>query len=96
MSRAATAAKAASRAAQQREGVSQAAESLGLLRQKYIDLQAKFQLEIEKVDAALRPESLVFESTSIRPKKTDITVERVVLAWLPYYAGTEGRIEAAY
>ena len=58
VSRASTAAKAATRAAQQREGVSQAAESLGSLRQKYTELQAKFQLEIEKVDAALRPESL--------------------------------------
>ena len=72
MSRAATAAKAASRAAQQREGASQAAESLTSLRQKYTDLQAEFQLEIEKVDAALRPESLVLEPSPIRPRKTDI------------------------
>jgi hypothetical protein len=96
VSKASTAAKAATRAAQQREGVSQAADSLGLLRQKYTDLQAKFQLEIEKIDAALRPESLIFESSSIRPKKTDITIERVVLAWLPYHVGTEGQVEAAY
>ena len=87
VSRAATAAKAASRAAQQREGASQAAGSLESLRQKYTDLQAKFQREIEKVDAALRPESLIFESSSIRPRKTDITVERVVLAWMPYHVG---------
>ena len=79
-----------------RMGVSQAAESLGSLRQKYTELQAKFQLEIEKVDAALRPESLVFEPSAIRPKKTDITVERVVLAWMPYHVGVGGQIEAAY
>ena len=96
VSRAATAAKAASRAAQQRDGASQAAESLESLRQKYTDLQAKFQLEIEKVDAALRPEALVFEPSPIRPRKTDITVERVVLAWMPYHVGAGGRMEAAY
>ena len=88
--------KAASRAAQQRDGASQAAGSLELLRQKYNELQAKFQLEIEKLDAALRPEALVFAPLPIRPRKTDITVERVVLAWMPYHVGTEGRMEAAY
>jgi hypothetical protein len=96
VSRAATAAKAATRAVQQRDGASQAAESLESLRQKYIDLQAKFQLEIEKLDAALRPESLVLQASPIRPKKTDITVERVVLAWMPYHVNADGRLEPAY
>jgi hypothetical protein len=96
VSRAAAAAKAANRAAQQRGGASQAAESLALLRQKYTDLQAKFQREIEDIDAALRPEALVLEPSSIRPRKTDITVERVVLAWLPHYLDAGGRLEAAY
>jgi hypothetical protein len=96
ITRAATAAKAASRAAQQRGDASQAAGSLETLRQKYDDLQAKFQKEIELLDSALRPEALVLEPSPLRPKKTDITVERVVLAWMPYQAGTEGRMEAVY
>jgi hypothetical protein len=96
VSRAATAAKAATRAAQQRGGASQVAESLASWREKYTKLQAEFQSEIEKVDAALRPEALVFEPSSIRPRKTDITVERVVLAWMPYHVGAGGRVEAAY
>jgi Helicase HerA, central domain len=96
VSRAATAAKAASRAAQQRDGASQVAGSLELLRQKYTDLQAKFQLEIEKLDAALRPELLILEPSPIHPRKTDITVEQVVLAWMPYHVEAGGRLEAAY
>jgi hypothetical protein len=96
ISRAATAAKAATRAAQQRGGADQAAGSIESLRQKYTDLQSKFQLEIEKLDAALRPESLQLVSTPIRPKKTDINVERVVLAWMPYHIDAQGRLEAAY
>jgi hypothetical protein len=96
VSRATAAAKAASRAAQQRGGANQTAESLESLRQDYTELQSKFQEEIAKLDAALRPESLLLEPLAIRPKKSDITVERVVLAWLPYHANAEGRIEAAY
>ncbi len=96
VSHAATAAKAATRAAQQRGGASQAAGTLESLRQEYTELQSEFQEKIAKLDTALRPESLVFEPLPIRPKKTDITVERVVLAWVPYHVNPAGRIEAAY
>ncbi len=94
--RATTAAKAATRAAQQREDASQVAASLDSLRQKHDDLQAKFQQEIETMAAALRPEALVLELLPIRPKKTDLTIEKVVLAWMPYQVGSEGRAEAVY
>jgi len=96
MARAATVAKAATRAVQQRGDAGQAAGSLESLRRKHDELQAKFQAEIETMDAALRPEALVFEPLPLRPKKTDITIERVVLAWMPHQAGAEGRLEAVY
>jgi len=96
VARAATAAKAATRAAQQRGDAGQAAGSLESLRRKYDELQAKFQAEVETTDAALRPEALVLEPLPLRPKKTDITIERVVLAWMPHQAGAEGLLEAVY
>ena len=94
--RATTAAKAATRAAQKSDDVSQAASSLDALRQKHDNLQVKFQAEIESMAAALRPEALALEPLPIRPRKTDITVEKVVLAWLPYQVCGEGRTEAVY
>jgi hypothetical protein len=96
VSRAAAAAKAASRAAQQRGGAGQVALSLESLRQEYTELQAKFQDKIAELDTALRPESLVLAPLPIRPKKSDITVERVVLAWMPYHVHAGGPTEAAY
>jgi len=94
--RATSAAKAATRAAQQRGDVSQAAASLDSLRQKHDDLQAKFQREIESMAAALRPEALVLEPLPIRPKKTDITIEKVVLAWMPYQVDGAGQVAAVF
>ncbi len=94
--KATTAAKAATRAAQQRGDVSQAASSLDELRRKHDDLQARFQEEIEAMAAALRPEALVLEPLPIRPKKTDLTVEKVVLAWMPYQIDGQGHAEAVY
>ncbi len=96
VSKAATAAKAATRAVQQRGDASQAYLSLDTLRQQYTELQTKFQQEIETVDTALRPEILAIEPYPIRPRKTDITIERVALAWLPQYVGPDGHMEAAY
>jgi len=94
--RATTAAKAASRAAQRRGEAGQAASELESLRQEQDDLQGKFQEEIEAMAASLRPEALVLEPLPLRPKKGDITIERVVLAWMPYQVGAEGRTEAVY
>jgi hypothetical protein len=96
VTRAASAAKAAGRAVQQRGDVGQAADSLEASVRKHDDLEAKFQEEVEALVAALRPESLKLEQVALRPKKTDITVERVVLAWMPYQIQTGGQTVAAY
>jgi len=84
VTRATSAAKAAGRAVQKRSSVSQAEDSLEVSQRKHIELEVNFQKEVEALVAALRPESLELEPVALRPKKTDITVERVVLAWMPY------------
>ena len=96
VTRATTVVKAASRAAQRRGEAGQAASELESLRQEHDDLQGKFQEEIEAMAASLRPEALALEPLPLRPKKGDITIERVVLAWMPYQIGAEGRTEAVY
>jgi len=60
------------------------------------DLQVEFQSKIEEIHSALRPEALELEPFCLRPKKTDITVEKVVLAWMPYLVGADGKLEPAY
>ena len=91
-----TAAKAAIACSTAAGDVSQAAAAVDSLRREHDDLFAEFQQKIESMAAALRPEALVLEAVPIRPRKTDITVEKVVLAWMPYQAAVEGRIEAAF
>jgi phage host-nuclease inhibitor protein Gam len=94
VTRAASAAKATGRAAQQRGQVNRAEETIGALQQKYASLQASFQDEITALDATLRPEALLLTPVPLRPKKADITVERVVLAWIPWKIGTQRRLKA--
>jgi hypothetical protein len=96
VTRVTNAAKKTTRAAQQRGDVGQAASELESLRQERDELQARFQEEVEAMATSMRPEALVLEPTPLRPKKGDITIERVVLAWMPYQISGEGRTEAVY
>jgi hypothetical protein len=94
--RAASAAKAASRAAQQRGDIGRAEGSLEALQSKYEKLEADFQEEASEIAPPIRPEVVALERLPIRPKKADITVEQVVLAWTPWKVGAGGRPEPAY
>ena len=96
VTRAASAARAAGRAAKEHGDIDSAGVSLEVLQRKYAALDAKFREEVGQLDAALRPEALALERLPIRPRKADITVEQVVLAWTPWKVGAHGRPEPAY
>jgi hypothetical protein len=94
--RAASAAKAAGRAAQQHGDIGRAEGSLEALRRKYAKLEAEFHEEVSQITPPLRPEAVAMVPLPIRPRKTDITVEQVVLAWTPWKVGAVGGPEPAY
>jgi hypothetical protein len=96
VTKAASAARTAGRAVQKRSELDQAAESLDTLHQKYTELELEFRAEVEELVAALRPEAVALESVPLRPKKADITVEQVVLAWTPWKVRSDGKAEAGY
>lgn len=77
---AASAARAASRAAQQHSDIGRAAGEVEALEAKKAELAAQVQSEIDALEAANRQAPL--ESYAVRPKKTDIAVRKVVLAWV--------------
>jgi uncharacterized protein DUF87 len=79
--RAATAARAASRAAQQRGDVAQAEETVEAVQDRIAELESKLKSDLEKLDLATAPESFSIERVELRPKKADISVEPVALVW---------------
>jgi hypothetical protein len=83
VNRAGTAARAAGRAYQQRGDIGQASENVGALQSKLAELEARLQEEIEEITRATAPDALEITEIALKPKKADITVERVVLAWKP-------------
>ena len=53
------------------------------LEEKLSAMEAEVAEEFEKIRLAAIPASLVLESIDVPAKKTAITVEDVVLAWVP-------------
>jgi hypothetical protein len=83
--RAASAMRAAGRATRDHGDIEHAEETVESLQQRLSDLEAEFQQEVDKIDAAIKPEALVIEPLVIRAKKSEIAIERVALAWLPWF-----------
>ena len=81
--RAATSMRSASRATRHQADVVHAEESLSDLEEKLATLEGEVGEELEKVRLEANPDRLVLESIEIAPKKTEISVDDVVLAWVP-------------
>ncbi len=79
--RAATAARGAGRVASERQDVARAAEGVEALRGRLADLQSEFDTEAAALSGG--NERAAIENVALRPRKSDLSVEQVVLLWIP-------------
>jgi len=87
LGRASTAARGVSRTLKEHEDVGGANESLESVRARRAGIEAALNAEVEKLNAANDPDRLTIETTSVRPRKSDVTIEGVSLVWVPYWVG---------
>jgi uncharacterized protein DUF87 len=87
ISRAATSMRQASRIARERQDVSDANESVEVLKQRLDDLDAELAVQTAKVQSDLAPDKLPLDQITIQPKKSEITVSGVTLVWMPVSSG---------
>src|SRR5262249_42863836 len=85
LNRAATAARAASRMNKESQDVGRASENVDALRQQLADLEAQFQSETAAAQAKLDPLTEALDIIQISPRKTNISVRIVTLAWAPHW-----------
>jgi hypothetical protein len=93
--RATTTARGMSRAARQKGDIDRAREDLDALQTQLADLEREFEAEA----AGLRDldvNGLEIVEKEVRPRKTDIAVSRVSLAWLPHWVDANGVATPAY
>jgi len=90
VNRAATAMRAAGRIGREKQDVALAEESVQALQQQLDALDTQAKGEAEELQESVSPEKLELEQIEIKPKKSDIGVTQVALAWVPWSIGSDG------
>ncbi len=88
--RATTAARSAGRIGRESQDVERADESLGVLQQRLQALQAETEAEVARIAEALDASAVVLRPVSVAPRKSDLAVGEVALAWVPWRRGDDG------
>lgn len=96
MGRAATTARGAGRILKEGKDVERAEGNVQDLQHQLEDLQTLIREETEQVSSCLDPLSEELEPHALRPRKSDISVVLVALAWMPYWQDSRGKHLAAW
>ena len=90
LGRAAGSARAGGRSLKERQDVARAEQEIVHWRQELADLESDCAADLAALQASFDPLSAPLETTVLRPKKTDIAVQQVALAWEPLWVGSDG------
>ncbi|HVP60423.1 MAG TPA: hypothetical protein VMT11_07685 [Myxococcaceae bacterium] len=90
LNRARTALRSGSRTVKERQDVGTAGQQLEAAKKQLAEAEAEFQEETAKLQAAAAPDALVVAELTIPPRKSDIAVGNLLLAWRPWRAGADG------
>jgi hypothetical protein len=82
LGRGTTAMRAGARAVREREDIGRAQEGVEAKRQQLADLQSEFDAAAKDLDAAPDPSTLRLDEVSVAPRKGDLSVTRLALAWV--------------
>jgi hypothetical protein len=96
LGRATTAARGVGRAVQQSGDVKRAEETVGALRSQLDALEVQFQEDANALAAAADPMTEQLTKVTIKPKKTDISVQLVALAWAPSFVSHSGELSPGW
>jgi hypothetical protein len=88
--RAGSAARSAGRAYNERGDVARAGESLESLAAERDELLRRIEQDAAALASSLDPGNVILEKLRIAPRKSDIAIGRVALAWEPWRAGPDG------
>ncbi len=88
--RAGSAARSAGRVFSERGDVARADESLESLTAERNELLGRIEQEATALTATLDPASIALERLRIAPRKSDIAIGRIAIAWEPWRSGADG------
>jgi hypothetical protein len=83
MSAVGTAARGAGRTYQEQQDVARAEETVATLQKQLADLNAELETEVDNLQERFDPEAGELEVLGLKPRKTDVEVRFLTLAWAP-------------
>lgn len=95
MAKASSALKGVGRSMEQGKDVDRAEEGLEVLQSQLAELNTELEAELAAIAERFDPQSQPLETTTLRPKKSDVAVRRLTLVWTPWRT-TGGAREAAW
>lgn len=96
ISRAGTAMRSVGRISKESGDVGRAEETVEAVQQQYAALEAQFNEETAAIDAALDPTTDDLDTTILKPKKSNIQIQLVALAWAPHAVDAGGDATPAW
>ena len=96
LGKATTTARGMGRTMKESQDIDRARETLDAAQQQKAELEAQVQAEIAQLGGALDPLTEPLEPVSLKPKRTELSVQLVALAWVPMWSDAEGRLTPAY
>jgi uncharacterized protein DUF87 len=96
MGKATSAIRGMSRSRKESQDIDRAEDNVEALKQQLADLEAEFTQEAEALGSQLQAQAETLETVTIRPKKSNITVELLGLGWVPYWQNLQGQRTAAW
>jgi hypothetical protein len=96
ISRASSALRGVGRSVQQQGDVGRARETVDTYKSQLDELNAQFKEESDALDTKIDPATEDLEKVSISPRKTDINVQLIALAWTPYRIDSQGQMTQAW
>jgi Helicase HerA, central domain len=91
-SRLGTAMRSASRMRKEKMDVARAHEKAASVEAQLLDMEARMQADIEKIEISFDPEFEELEEIRVKPKTRDITLEIFGPAWIPFRREAEGQL----
>lgn len=93
--RAVTTARGARRTVRERGDIQRASERLDRLQRQLDELETEFEAELDKVKASHGISDFECEEIRIAPRKSDLAVDQLFLAWIPCWIRPDGSIVSA-
>ena len=96
MGKAASTIRGISRSRKESQDIERAGENVEAYKQQLADLETEFTQDAEDLAAQLQIKAETLETVTIRPKKSNITVELLGIGWVPFWQDLQGHRRSAW